>query len=566
MNMLIRIGTREWLVVIFICVAASLFSSAKYVSQLLSRPPGHVFVGMIQYHEDFYYYLDQFYQGAHGGWLTYNNFTTENLPPTLIYFNHILLGKLFGLIGFTSFAAYNLSLLLLEPVFFLLCYLVLYLTFPGSRRLRIAAFLIFIFSTSLPEVVTASSRVLPEVKPMLMFRAKNTFFSRFGNIPGQYIERILFLILFLIISKTAAGLKNIRSSMEILSVKTMLISHRIPLFFMMVITGWLSLSNPVNALMFILVLMIVLVSVFRISKEGIKGSLIFFLPVCFTFILVSAYVSFTVNRDLVYKLANEWDLKEYREEFLYYNFPLFVKAIGLILPFFTIGLFRMVRVRLRMAEKLAVFISLFSLAGFYFTRFLPVPVPGFRFITAYSYLFMAVIAVNGMEFLEEISKRKILPYLLAGYLVVNSYTIAHSFMSEIKIPSEPTYHFTYIPNDIYYGLKYLSENTPRDAVVLASPNTSIDLMIPGITGRKTFTGHNLVTLRAGEKDEQARGFFYEWTDVDRARKFLTDNHIDYVIFTKYSGNFQYDELRKMYPFLREFYKNTAMVVYFYDKI
>ena len=90
------INKKEQLFVIIISLFVTFLSSAKYFSQLLKVPENHVFVGMTHYYEDFFYYLDQFYQGAHGGWLTNNNFTTETLRPTFIYLNNIILGKIGG--------------------------------------------------------------------------------------------------------------------------------------------------------------------------------------------------------------------------------------------------------------------------------------------------------------------------------------------------------------------------------------------------------------------------------------------------------------------------------------
>jgi hypothetical protein len=58
---------------------------------------------MTTYFEDFYYYLDQFYQGAHGNWLTENKFSIDRFPATFTYFPHILLGKTGGLMGFEAF-------------------------------------------------------------------------------------------------------------------------------------------------------------------------------------------------------------------------------------------------------------------------------------------------------------------------------------------------------------------------------------------------------------------------------------------------------------------------------
>lgn len=133
------------------------------------------------YYEDFYYYLDQFYQGADGKWLTENNFTSENLQPTPIYISHIILGKIGGIFGLESFQSYNLSLLIMKLLYLILVYIFIKKIFKDNIIISFICFLIFILSTSFP-VVDLSDGSLVFEGSSIIFRAKNTFFSRFGNI------------------------------------------------------------------------------------------------------------------------------------------------------------------------------------------------------------------------------------------------------------------------------------------------------------------------------------------------------------------------------------------------
>ncbi len=139
----------EIILVTFITVASVILASPRYTSQFIRRPPDHVFVGMSTYFEDFYYYLDQFYQGKEGNWLTENRFSIERFPPTIIYFIHVLLGKIGGIFGWESFRSYNYFGLLFKFLFIISSYLLICQFIVKSLFKRILTFGIFLYSCSL---------------------------------------------------------------------------------------------------------------------------------------------------------------------------------------------------------------------------------------------------------------------------------------------------------------------------------------------------------------------------------------------------------------------------------
>jgi len=86
------------------------------------------------------------------------------------------------------------------------------------------------------------------------------------------------------------------------------------------------------------------------------------------------------------------------------------------------------------------------------------------------------------------------------------------------------------------------------------------LFIPGLTGKKTYTGHFLTTLNSTEKDKLVHQFFYEWNDSKVALDFLKSKNIKYIVHTKYSG---FENLKQYYPFLEEVFKNETITIYTY---
>lgn len=194
---------------------------------------------------------------------------------------------------------------------------------------------------------------------------------------------------------------------------------------------------------------------------------------------------------------------------------------------------------------------------------LKIPIPGFRFLTVTTYLFISAIAVHGILFIETILNKKIFFIVIFIYLSISAFTIYPRFLKETAKVEEPTFHFTYIPRELYDGLIAIRNLSPKNAIVLANPLTDTDLYIPGLTGKKVFTGHSLTTLNAKEKDKMAAKFYYEWTDSAIAVEFLKKNNIKYILHTKYSNNFESNDLQNVYPFLKEIYRNNIMAIFTY---
>lgn len=549
------INKKEQLFVVIISLFVTLLSSAKYFSQLLNVPKGNVFVGISHYYEDFFYYLDQFYQGAHGGWLTHNNFTTETLRPTFIYLNNIILGKIGGLFGLESFVTYNLSLIILKFIFFILCYLLLTKIFPKNIKFRVTAYILFLFTTSFPVINLIDSNLV-NLSPITIFRSKNTFFSRFENVPGTYVLRILFI----------APLLLTNYYIEIVKSKKIKLSGLIIFnFIFAILIIWLTISNPVQGGMFLLILFLFLFNLY--ISNNFNKYLYYFLSLIIIISLVFIITSVTmwkfINSDPVYLQANIWDYNEYIKQFSLLSIFRQIQAFGILGILFIVGTVSLLKRKRNIVENILLSFTYLSIFGFLFPYLLKIQIPGFRFLTALTYLFISVIAVHGIIFIETILKKKIFLITIILYVLINSLSIYPVFLKETAKVEEPTFHFTYIPRELYDGLITLRNLSPKNAIVLANPLTDTDLYIPGLTGKKVFTGHSLTTLNAKEKDKMAVKFYYEWTDSAIALEFLKKNNIKYILHTKYSNNFESNDLQNVYPFLKEIFRNNIMAIFTY---
>lgn len=547
-------------------VLVTFLTTIKLFAQLIRLPPNNVFIGMTHYFEDFYYYLDQFYQGAHGGWLTYNNFTPENLAPTTIYWSHILMGKIGGLLGLEAFTAYNLSLLILKFSFLVICYLVLKRIFPHNFWYRYFVFLVFLFSTSIP-VGYAGEEGGMVYLPLRIWGTKNLISSRFGNIPYRYVINILFLTSLLMTWDLLSFLQTLymKGKERIISIKRneiiKMAKYLLPLAFLMLL---LTLSDSAVALVLMgaTIIAMFLARPKTASKQYFYTCLIIAVAMLIPFLLAGVYLVKVINTDPVYSQAVRWDVGQYFEQFQLIKPHEVLFSFGLLGLLVLLGLYSFIREKKNLFEQSSGIILLLCFCGFLFPRIFVFQFPGSRFLFSSVYLFAAVVGLYGFLTVERLLHLKILPILIVLYLIINLGTFRLSLAQEIIPLEEPDFHFTYMSNDFYQGLLFLRKLEPNNAIVLGNPDTSTDIMIPGLTGKKTYSGHLLTTLNVEEKDKLAHKFFYEKQKEEEALEFLRNNRIKYIILTSYS---QYAiNIGKEYPFLRELFGNKMIKIYGYD--
>lgn len=83
-------------------------------------------------------------------------------------------------------------------------------------------------------------------------------------------------------------------------------------------------------------------------------------------------------------------------------------------------------------------------------------------------------------------------------------------------------------------------------VVLANPNTNMDLLVPALSGHTTYSGHMLLTIRSEEKQLFGSQFFS--LNKPDAESWIKANNIRYVLFTSLDGDIK--RFIQTYPFLK----------------
>jgi hypothetical protein len=275
-------------------------------------------------------------------------------------------------------------------------------------------------------------------------------------------------------------------------------------------------------------------------------------------------VFLTVDVDPVYKQANAWDISQYLQQVKTIGLPRLLAGFGLQLWLFLYGIILVFKKEhISAAETCALLVTGLGLFGYIVPLIFQIHVLGFRFIFSATYIFASCLALYAIDDLSRrIKLKNSFLLIMAVYMGVNLISFFRTWLDYAKIPPEPDYHFTYLPKDLFEGMKFLRTAEPLDGNVLASPKTSIDLMIPGLAGRYTYSGHFLTTYNSQIKDANANNFFYKWTDRPGTHTFLKANNIRFIVVTRYSG--AKEAMKTYYPFLKVVFENPTVTIFRYD--
>ncbi len=218
-----------------------------------------------------------------------------------------------------------------------------------------------------------------------------------------------------------------------------------------------------------------------------------------------------------------------------------VRGLVLIFPLLTIGLF-----------------------------FSPIPrwvgIVNVRFLPAMTTLFLAILATEGIGVIVWILIR-VLPQKLGSVrqfsgtsprlllLSITLFIMIPSYYVQIqnRIKTEPANAFFYITQNAYESYKEAEKiSGQNDTFLVIWP---FNWSFPGITGRRVYEGHTLLTSNYYNKELMTRSFFFGDMSTTDMEKMLRVNRIDYVM--TYPWMQKINEL----PNLIKVYDNGMLGVY-----
>lgn len=143
-----------------------------------------------------------------------------------------------------------------------------------------------------------------------------------------------------------------------------------------------------------------------------------------------------------------------------------------------------------------------------------------RFMSTLTILCLSIIAAN---LLQKNTK------ILYVTLIILTIILLPNHLTSIRLAT------AFTPDNAYYYLSRGDYNLLQTAARVSTPNDTFlvlwpyNVVFPALTGRKTYTGHPLLTINAKSKDETVHRFFSNNLTSHEATNILSTNHITYVI-------------------------------------
>lgn len=497
-------------------------NSLLFILGSIRTPPGTVFLGTIHYWEDYFLYLNHFFQGGSGNWLVVNRYTSEVTTPSFIYWSNLILGKIGGLLYLSPILSYNLSVMLLSFLVLVTSYLLLKKIYPTDRLRAFTGFFLSATATSMINHIWVDGK--PMWYPFQLWRTPHYAFDRLGGAPHQILQTLLFLSMTILYFHKESAKPKIVALLSLLTIA-------------------LTTLNPIQTVIFFGVAWASTLAVPGMRKTHAPPLLL---------ISTIAFAAFLVTNSVLSELphlqSKLWEVAQQTTTTL----PFLLLSIGPVSLLFFIGLLP----SFRQKNPMLLF-GIILVLGTYVLFLSPLPkffgISNVRVIFPALYPFMGAVAVNGIFSLK--SKRWITLSLILFFLL-SLPTMRVELKEKLATLKNTNDILVYVPENISQGFTQLSK-LPFDAIALGNPGSHIDVLIPPLSGHTTYSGHPLATINNDKKREDALRFFR--LQKPDAGTWLEKNKIQYVIFASMDGN--KEQFTKTYPFLLPLYTNPDMTIF-----
>lgn len=490
-------------------------------------PSGWQYLATGHYYLDYFVYLQSITQGIHGHLLFNNPFATNDPGKIfLVWWPYLIIGYAARLLHMSPIIAYWLSVFLLTFISVLLVYILI------SRLLekelfstKIIALIIFLISSAFLYLYKNTDGF--HAIPVDFWYAPSSLFKRFEGVPHHLLGNALILTTMVIA-------ENVLKKFKINSI--------ILLFILLATTMTFYPYQVIN-----LIIALSFTSVF-INIRSIRNW-VFSAVTLISMGLVGIYVrSLSMNSGLISRL-NQSDIN-----LTYYpTLSIILQTAGPILIFSLIGvgsyLKRMSPIKLLFLSYVLIsWVLTFSPFASYVNNF------NLRFLTPLSSVFLATTGILGIKKISNVLFRKSITIILLIYFGLVSFLSFQSILHDKNLFSP----ITYLPKGIIKGFQFMDTQTDNQAV-LTAPSQFLGMVLPIFTDRKVFIARHVFTPDYLNKAGLADQFYLGKMEQNLAKDFLRQNNIGYVVLTSIE-NYPADKLY-YYPFLKEVYKNTDVIVF-----
>lgn len=507
----------EWFILSTTGFAMMLLNFAHIIDAWLHRPAGTMFIGITHWYEDYFFYLTHVTQGAIGRWTVTNLYLTEPFSNTFTWWLNLLLGKITSPLQLPVWTIYDGALVVSLFLYCFVLYTTLRRIFPGSRSLRITAYILALTSTGLFQISKTPDGL--QILPYEFFFTYTLSLNRLGGIFNGTWQNILSLIFILLYSDliTAILTTAYRWGKK----------FTVRLFVCICTTLLLYIANPIAAAIVLGCAGITTVVLCIIQKKLRK----------FPFAVVILMYITAPLLPLVIRQMEEVKQPFFQQYILFEQtvinptFLVFVLSMGILSFLLPLGIWPYLKNRTPL--RIYGFIYAFVPLILYFS-----PLPGIfhiqyvRFMHPSAYIFFGAIGaytlVYGARFCSRLFPRILKPAVLpivvclyVGSMAPVLYMEVRDRIGFIRMVS----FVNYIQPDTYRGLMAL-RTKPNGITFTPSP---LSLFVPVVSGKPSYVVHRIITPDHERKAGEANAFFLLQWPKTQALRFLQTNAIRYVI-------------------------------------
>lgn len=549
----------ELLFVFFLITVLIGITKLNILVSYIERPADVQFLGITHYYPDYFLYLDQIRQGQENQILTNNPYSydpsSRDQRSWLNWFNPVI-GYLSKPSGLSPWQVNLVALVFLLYAFGYAAYYVSRELFPVNRLARLSAFVFILTTTNL---VDFRSVIAKGTVTILGFTGYTPTFilTRFGGVPHQLFQTIVFMLLPVLYFKTLTVLQKTASNIRtLLYVVGSLCSVAIATSVM-----------PVQTALFLFGFTITL-AVFAMHAERWRSPkiLMFWATTAFISTLIAFAYLHETQTNVSYIQAMLFDRSTRYPQ----DLASFLYSFGPILLFCLVGLVPYVR----RVTPLKFYFALYGLvAAALFCTGIPdmYGVPSWRVWHPANYIFFGLLAGAAVEYLlspkssllKKFAGICLVVFYILNIVLTGIYAVETRLDRNNSLPanSEWTSYaiYNYVPDTMMQAFTFLN-HTPatRMPVVLTDPLLPVDSMIPVFTGKYSFTGHPLFTLEDQLREDERNTFFTKPMPADEVKSFLTSQSIGFL-FVK--NNVPERAWLSSLPFLRVIYRNPDIIIY-----
>lgn len=484
---LYRRGEWHWLTGAAILVV--LLSFMVHIIGWLNSSGGWHFTGIIINVPDGHSYIAKMHQGYDGNWLFRLPFTPEDQRGALLYFPYIMLGHIARVSGLSLALTFHIAravsnALLIVATYALAARLnksilirrlaVLFALFGSGFGWFLVAFGIFPPDLWLPEAFPFQAMLLNVHFPLALALALVVL-----NLLGSHMDRLSWHRGALAVGVTAI-LTIVRPELTVLTLATTGLTQ--------VLGAWRNRRIPWRTL----------------GWTAAAGT------------VSSPYILYTLYILIADPIFKGWNAQNVQ---LTPPFVQFGLGYGLIAVLAIVGVSAALCRRHEDDLLLLVWLGTMLIAVY-------LPLQTQRRFSMGMGVVLGLLAAKGWEVLTRrlpVHRVSVWGWLIGAMAALTNFVLVGNLCQRV-LAHDPQYFLT---DGEWTAMEWMAENIPEDAVVLASPDTSI--FIPAWAGQRVVYGHPCETIRADERRAQVMAFWTGEMSPDEKNRFLTSNHVSYVL-------------------------------------